>query len=165
MSEATMDLIQATKVKTVSAMEMFLRNFSHVPEDRLDWAPTPTAKSALRIGAHTALYAERFAKMISEQSLPHPNNLHEWLAEREREEIAVRSRDEVASIFRAGTAKVLEALDSIVPAVLETSLDSGQGWSMSMIQVIGLPEFHALAHMGQIDYLQTCWNDQEIYVG
>ncbi len=146
-------------------MEFFLRNFAHVPDDRLTWTPTPTSKSAIRIAAHTALYAGRFASMIRDRRLPAPENLTEWLAERDAEEVAVTTREEMERIFRAGTAEVLEALDTLLPEELEGSLDSGQGWSMPMKQLMGLPGFHATLHAGQIDYLQTCWNDQQVYVG
>ena len=144
---------------------MFLRNFSKVPDDKLTWQATPTAKSALRIGAHTALYASRFAKMIKTQSLPAPTNLADWLAGLEAEEIAVTSREEVERNMREGTAEALEALDALKPEDLDLSIDSGQGWTMTMLQVVGLPAFHATVHCGQIDFLQTCWDDQEIYLG
>ena len=146
-------------------MEMFLRNFSKVPDDRLTWTPTPTAKPAIQIAAHTALYAGRFAQMIRDRALPKVENLDEWLAERSKEEAAITTRAEVESIFRQGTAEVLEALDTLTSEDIESSLDSGQGWQMSMIWVMGLPGWHATLHTGQIDFLQTCWDDQEIYVG
>lgn len=160
-----MDLIESSKQRAVGGMEMFLRNFSHVPDDKLDWTPTPTAKSAIRIAAHTALYAGRFAQMIRDRRLPNPDNLAEWLAVRDAEEIAITSREEIEKVFRAGTAEVLAALDTLMPEELETSLDSGQGWSLPMKQLMGLPGFHATLHTGQIDYLQTCWGDQKVYVG
>lgn len=146
-------------------MEFFLRNFSHVPDDKLEWTPTPTAKSAIRIAAHTALYARRFARMIRDRRLPAPENLEEWLAERNAEEIAITSREEIERIFRDGTAEVLDALDELTPDEVEMTLDSGQGWSMPMAQLMGLAGFHAILHTGQIDYLQTCWDDQQVYVG
>ena len=160
-----MELIESVKQRTLSSMEMFLRNFSKVPDDKLTWQATPTAKSALRIGAHTALYASRFARMIKSRTLPAPENLADWLARIEKEERAVTSRKEVEKILREGTAEVLQALDSLKPEDLDSSIDSGQGWSMTMLQVIGLPAFHATVHCGQIDFLQTCWDDQEVYVG
>lgn len=146
-------------------MEYFLRNFSHVPEEKLEWRATPTAKSAIRIAAHTALYAGRFAAMIRDRRLPVPENLAAWLADRDAEEIAIKSREEIERIFREGTAEVLEALDTLKPEEIEVALDSGQGWSMPMTFLIGLPAFHATLHAGQIDYLQTCWDDQQVYVG
>lgn len=146
-------------------MEMFLRNFSKVPDDKLNWTPTPTSKSALRVAAHTALYAGRFAVMIRERHLPKVDNLNQWLAEREAEELAIQSRAEVERVFRQGTAEVLAALDGLAAEDVERVLDSGQGWTMPMTQLMGLPGWHATLHTGQIDYLQTCWDDQTIYVG
>lgn len=160
-----MDLIESSKQKAVSCMEAFLRNFAHVPDDKLDWTPTPTAKSAIRIAAHTALYAGRFAEMIRDRRLPAPDDLTEWLAERDAEEIALTSREEIERVFREGTAEVLEALDSLTPEEVETVLESHQGWSMPMKRLMDLPGWHTTLHIGQIDYLQTCWDDQEVYWG
>lgn len=159
-----MDFVDACKDRAVSNMEFFLRNFKYVPDDKLNWTPVPTAKSALRIAAHTALYAGRFAKMIRDRAMPQPENLQEWLAQRDAEEIAVTSREEMERIFREGTAEVLAALDGLTPEEVEMELDSGQGWTAPMKQLMGLPGWHATLHAGQIDYLQTCWDDQQVYV-
>ncbi|HRF61012.1 MAG TPA: DinB family protein [Fimbriimonadaceae bacterium] len=160
-----MDLIEFSKQSAVSSMEMFLRNFSHVPDDRLHWTPSQTAKSAIRIAAHTALYARRFAQMIRDRRLPAIENLGDWLAERDAEEVAVTTREEVERLFREGTADVWAALETLTPEEIGTSLDSGQGWSMPMSHLMGLPSLHAALHTGQIDFLQTCWDDQHVYVG
>lgn len=157
-------LVAACKKSAVQGMEYFLRNFSFVPDDKLTWTPTPTAKSAIRIAAHTALYAGRFARMIQDRKLPSGDNLTEWLAQRDAEESAITSRAEMERIFRKGTEEVIAALDSLTPEMIGTTLDSGQGWSMPMTFLMNLPGFHATLHAGQIDYLQTCWGDQEVYV-
>jgi hypothetical protein len=158
------DLISSSKESAVQGMEMFLRNFSHVPDDKLTWQATPTAKSALRIAAHTALYAGRFARMLRDRELPKPDSLEEWLAEREAEEVAITTREQMERVFREGTDEVLAALGSLTPEEVASTLDSGQGWTMSMAFLMGLPGWHATLHMGQIDFLQTCWGDQEVYV-
>ena len=160
-----MDFIELSKDRAVSSMEFFLRNFAHVPDDKLHWTPSPTAKSPMRIAAHTALYAARFAAMIRNRAVPQPENLEAWLAQRNAEEIALTSREEMEKAFREGTAEVVAALDALTAEDVEMSLDSGQGWSMPMRQMMGLPGFHAILHAGQIDYLQTCWDDQQVYVG
>lgn len=158
-------LVEVSKKSAVDGMTMFLRNFSHVPDDKLNWIPTPSAKSALRIAAHTALYAGRFAQMIEDRKLAQSKNLEAWLAQRNAEELAVTDRNEVERIFREGTDRVVGALESLSPGEVGMTLDSGQGWNMSMHFLMSLPGLHAFVHMGQIDYLQTCWGDQEIYVG
>lgn len=162
---AVMNLVESSKKSAVSAMEMFLRNFSHVPDDKLNWTPTPSSKSALRIAAHTALYAGRFAQMIRDRRLPQPDNLADCLVQREAEEEAIVSRNEIEPIFRQRTAEVLLALDGLTQEETEMMLGSGQGWSVPMRQLMELPGWHATLHTGQIDYLQTCWDDQQVYVG
>src|SRR5689334_11583370 len=99
-------VVEASKKGAVDGMEEFLKVFSFVPDDKLTWTPTPTAKSAIRIGAHTALYAGRFARMIEARELPGGDNLSERLARRTAEEIAIKTREEVERIFRKGTAEV-----------------------------------------------------------
>ena len=159
------EAVRISKAAATNGMEIFLRNFSHVPDDKLTWKPVPSAKSALRIGAHTALYAGRFAQMIRDRFLPQVTDIDAFLAEREAEELAITSREEVERIFRAGTEEALAALDGLSDEDVELSLDSGQGWSMSMRFLMGLPGWHSTLHCGQIDYLQTCWDDHQIYVG
>lgn len=116
--------IEAAQHRAMSAMEMFHRNFSKVPEDRLHWQ-----------------------------------------AAREQEERAVKSREEVEAAFRVGTERVLAAMDALKPEDMDLILESGQGWQMPMRFLVDLPVTHANLHCGQIDFLQTCWGDQEVYVG
>jgi len=160
-----LDYVTMCQQSAVDGMEMFLRNFARVPDDRLKWTPAPTAKSALRIGAHTALYAARFAHMIREKALPQPDNLEVWLAERETEERQIEDRVQVERVFRAGTDEVVAALAGLTPADIARILESGQGWSLPMTHLMRLPGWHATLHTGQIDFLQTCWGDMQVYVG
>lgn len=67
--------IEIAKHSTAENAEIFLRNFSHVPNDKLNWSPTSTSKSPIRIAAHAALYLSRFAQMIANQQVPAVENL------------------------------------------------------------------------------------------
>ena len=144
-------LVDSCKASAREGMERFLKIFSFVPDDKLTWTPTPTAKSAIRIAAHTALYAGRFARMIRDRKLPGSDNLTEWLAQVNAEEAVITSRTEMDSVFRKNTDEVIAALDS------------GLGWSIPMTFLMNLPGLHAMTHAAQIDYLQTCWDDQEVH--
>jgi len=156
-------LVDSCKKSAADGMEHFLKVLSFVPDEKLSWTPTPTAKSAIRIAAHTSLYAGRFAHMIRERKLPRHDNLTEWLARRNAAEVALTSRAEVEDSFRKGTDEVLAALDSLTAEEIELTLESGFGWSVPMTWLMNLPGSHAIAHAAQIDYLQTCWDDQEVH--
>lgn len=157
--------VETCKKNAVNGVEMFLRNFSHVPEDKLTWTATPTSKSAIRIAAHTALYMGRFAQMINARSTPVVDDIEAWVAKNNAEEMAITTREEVEQAFRQGLEEVIVALNSLTPEETEMIIDSGQGWTMPMTFLMNLPGWHTTLHMGQIDFLQTCWGDQEIYVG
>lgn len=156
-------IIASYKESVVNGMEGFLKTFSFVPDDMLTWSPTPTAKSAIRIAAHTALYAGRFAQMIRERKLPQNQGRLERLARMNEAEAAITSRTEMESIFRKNTEEVLAALDTLKPDDMEITLDSGLGWTVPISFLMNLPRNHAMTHESQIDYLQTCWDDQVVH--
>jgi uncharacterized damage-inducible protein DinB len=159
------DLIASCKASAVQGMEYFLRNFSFVPDDKLMWTPTPTSKSALQIAAHTAVCTGNFARMMTDRKLPTGDEIPTFVAQMQTAEVTITSRAEMERIFRQNTEAVLAALDTLTPEAIETPLENGNGGTMSMTALMNLSGWHATLHAGQIDYLQTCWGDQEIYVG
>ncbi len=156
-------LIASCKEGAVKGMEHFLKVFSFVPDDRLNWTPSPTAKSALRIAAHTAVTVGNFAKMIRARKLPTGDEIPELVARTEAAEAEISSRAEMESVFRKNTDEVIAALDTLTPEDIGTTLDTSLGWSAPMTFLMKLPEIHAMAHTSQIDYLQTCWDDQIVH--
>jgi hypothetical protein len=156
---------ESAKKDAVTAMEWFLRNLSHVPQDKLEWAPSPTAKSALQIAAHVAVTQGNFANMIRARKLPMNDEIQTFIERTASEEKALTDIDEIIALFRKNTDEVLSALDELKPEDAEIALDSSQGWTMPMTFLMKLPAYHAIGHTAQIDMLQTCWGDQEIYTG
>jgi hypothetical protein len=156
-------LVAACKESAVWGMNVFLKTFSYIPDDKLIWTPSPTAKSAIRIASHTALYAGRFARMIGDRRLPATDNFHQLVAQMNAEEEALTNCTEIESIFRKNTEDVIAALDSLKPEEIGMILDTGLGWTVSMTTLMNLPGMHATSHAAQIDYLQTCWDDQEVH--
>ena len=144
-------------------MKHFLHAMSFVPDDKLNWAPTPTSKCAMKIAAHTAVTNGNFAKMIRDRRLPSGEEIPEFVARTKASEEALTTRDEIEALFRKNTDEVLAALDTLTPDEFELILDTGVGFSMPMKQLMNLPTAHVNWHIGQIDYLQTCWDDQEVH--
>jgi hypothetical protein len=155
--------IESCKESAVSGMEQFLKDFSHVPSDKLNWTPTPTTKSAIQIAAHTALTAGNFAKMLRDRRLPQGEEITEMVGKWTAAEEALTDPVEMERIFRKNTEEVVAAIDTLTPEEVELTLDSSMGWTMPMTQLMQLPGIHAISHGAQLDFLQTCWDDQEIH--
>ena len=141
---------------------MMLAAFSHVPDDKLDWSPAPTAKSALAIVAHCAEANEAFAKVIRGEELPRMESKEEALQNiRESGRDAV-SREEAVRQLEETTAAVIAAMDQVRPDQLDTMPDSPFG-PMPFRFWLSLPGRHTLGHKYQIDYLQTIWGDLDFH--
>jgi len=107
--------------------------------------------------------AASFAKMIRDRKLPNGDDIPEFLAQINAAEAALCSRADMEIVFRKNTDEVVAALDTLTPEAIDTILDTSLGWSVPMTLLMKMPGSHALAHASQIDYLQTCWGDQDVH--
>lgn len=154
------DVIAAAKRRASQAMEHFLKVLSFVPEDMLDWKPVPTAKSAFEIAAHCAGYSNGFAGIIA--SGVFPADVQEFLGPIQARIESIRTRDEAEVLLRQGTAETLTALDSVKPEWIDSTIDTPIG-PTPFLFFMTIPANHLVNHTGQIDYLQTCWDDQVVH--
>jgi uncharacterized damage-inducible protein DinB len=153
--------VERCKRRTVESTDQFLTTFSFVPEDKLHWSPAPTAKSAMRIANHTAYYAGIFAQVIKDGRFPTMDR-EQHAAARKAAEEADTTREEVISLLRKNTDEVLAALDALTPEMIESTVET-PAFPAPMTFFMDLPAGHADGHASQIDYLQTCWDDQEVH--
>lgn len=154
--------VASAKESTVNAMEWFLKVLSFVPDDELNWTPSPTAKSSLQIASHVAICAATFAQVLRTGQLI-GGDVNELLATRQAAEQAVTTREQAIELFKTNTDGVLAALDALTPERIGGMVTT-PGLSTPMTFFMNLPSMHAVAHASQIDYLQTCWDDQEVHV-
>lgn len=152
------EMIGQAKQSIVMGKERFLKTFSFVPDDKLNWSPTPTAKSALRIAAHVGLSNQGMAGIVRGEKFPFAS-MKEMFEDVEPAEKAITTREQAIKQIEDGTSMALAALDALTPERL--AADAGLPMPMPMGQFIMIIGMHMLNHAAQIDYLQTCWGDME----
>jgi len=101
--------------------------------------------------------------MIRERRLPAGEEIPDFIANRDAAERNLIDRAEIATLLQKNTDAVILAMDSVTPEILDIKLNSSLGWFLPMKLLMTLPGTHALGHAAQIDYLQTCWGDLNIY--
>ena len=143
-------------------MGQFLRTLSFVPADKLTWSPTPTAKSALQIAAHCAGYSSGFASIISAGKFP--SDVQEFLDPIESAIEGIATLEQAKTVLGKGIADTVAALDGVKPAQIGGTIDSPLGRQTPFLFFMNVPGVHLEAHAAQIDYLQTCWDDQEVHL-
>ncbi|HEX5323921.1 MAG TPA: DinB family protein [Capsulimonadaceae bacterium] len=155
------DMIAMCKERATEALNYFLNTLSFVPADKLTWTPTPTAKSALQITAHCAGYSGGFAAIIRAGKFP-------WSGEEFRNMVhatidSITTLEEAEAVLRKGIADSLAALDTVKPEQVGAMIDAPALGRTPFLFIMTLPASHLEGHATQIDYLQTCWDDQVVH--
>ena len=141
-----------------AAAERLLKTFSFVPDDKLNWSPSKTARTPLAIVAHCCMTNRMFAKMFcGDEISPMPKH-EEIRALSQKFEATIRNRAEAVRQLKASCKGVVAALGTMTAKRLATSPDSPFG-AIPMALWVKLPRMHMDNHASQIDYLQTIWGD------
>jgi hypothetical protein len=158
-SETSQAITQAKEAAEKGKDEL-LQTFAFVPEDKLTWSPSQSARSALWMVAHCGVSNRAFATIIRGETLSLSDDPEEVAAQVRNGGRDVTSREAAVRIVEESTAEVLSALDAVTPERLASSPDSPFGpvpfsfWMM-------LPGEHMQGHTRQLEYLQTIWGDLE----
>ena len=145
-----------------SAMEKVNKSLSFVPDDKLTWKPSPTAKSALEIATHIGVVNMAMADLIKNRKSTFATvpELFEWMGAEEKK---YTSRDAVISLLDAGAAKITATLNALTVKDLEEGVVVAPFGERPLRRFIFIPEGHTSDHASQIDFLQTIWGDVEFH--
>jgi hypothetical protein len=128
------------------------RNFDHnlgfLPEERLEWKPEPTCKSAAEVTGEVAGVIRMALKLLSEgrwgqPEFPRPATLAE-----------------AREMIRSEGERYAVALETAAPEALSRAVDSPFG-RMRVERAILFPLIDMIHHHGQICYLQSLLGDAE----
>jgi uncharacterized damage-inducible protein DinB len=132
--------------------DWFGRNIAHnldfIPDDKLNWKPSPTAKSALEIMGEVIGV---FDFVLSRFERPE----EEWKGSYE----VPLTRDEAKKKVLAITQRYIAFMQSLTPEDLEGEVQMRFG-PFPKSRLVHLPVQDMTHHHGQIAYLQTIWGDE-----
>jgi hypothetical protein len=154
------DLIAEPKRNTEGAKAQLLKTFEFVPEDKLDWSPSATARTALQIVAHCGAANGAFAAMIRGEGWALSFDPNEAWAQIRAGGSDVTTREGAVKSVEESTAAVLAALDKVSAEMVDTAIKTAFG-PLPFSFVMTFPAQHMGGHARQIDYLQTIWGDVE----
>lgn len=155
------EIVTQAKQSAEETKAFLLNGFSFVPDDKLTWTPSSSARSAIQLVAHCGHANEAFATVIAGEDLPVANLTPEEASEQIRQAGAsVTSREEAVRLIEESTAKVIAALDKATPELLATAPMSPFGPFPYEAWMV-LPGQHMGGHAQQLAYLQTIWGDLE----
>lgn len=132
------------------ALARMTATFAAVPDDRIEWSPSATAKSPLHILSHCVDANRQVTRVLRGEELAASPD---W-------SFRVAGREEGLRELESSVAEFEAALDAMTPERFVSVADSPAG-PIPLSEWMHFIGWHLAEHAGQIDYLQTCWDDQE----
>lgn len=138
----------------------FLRALANTPDDRINWSPSPTARTPLQLMAHSA-YALGFIRTMF-TGTPYPAETTA-IADAEFLEMDgnIGSREEAVALFEEKCEAMMTYLRGLSSEEMERVIDMpfklGQ---VPLGAVLGVGAMHTRSHLAQLEYLQTIYGDR-----
>jgi hypothetical protein len=148
---------------TQKAVDDVIRAAQAVPEDQIDWVPMGSARSVLSQMREIATTADFFLPIVREGKPP------VFDEHARREAIRIRnSHDTLEKCVegaRRGVSELCQAISAFPDNRLEDeiSLPFGGGVIMPMTEVLALPSWNMIYHLGQINQIQLMLGDREMH--
>ncbi|MBC8066273.1 MAG: hypothetical protein H7Y17_15690 [Chlorobia bacterium] len=149
--------------QTQKAVDDICRAAEAIPADREDWSAGGEARSALNQMREVATQAAWFLPVIQERKVPAFDRHAINEAKRLRESFATIAQ--CAEAARASTVELCQAISDFPESKLdeEVVMPFGGGSTMSMADVLGLPYWNMVYHLGQINQIQLALGDREMH--
>lgn len=145
----------------IQARDQMVNLINTTPDDKLNWSPSPTARTPIELVGHTAGAFGPFIGMLqNEAGSPggfDPTSFDSHLREIDKE---FKSKEQVLKLFHDGCDKYLNYIDSLDEAALAKEIIFFTG-PMPRIKLLPIGVNHTLSHAGQLAYLQTIWGDRD----
>lgn len=148
--------------QTQKAVDDICRAAEAVPADKEDFSLGGAARPAIAQMQEVAAQAAWFLPIIRDRKVPGGRHeIEEAMKQRE-------SYDTIAKCVeaaRASTAELCQAIAAFPESKLdeEVVLPFGGGITMSMADVLGLPYWNLVYHLGQINQIQLVLGDREMH--
>jgi hypothetical protein len=148
---------------TQKAVDDICRSAEAIPGDREDWSPGEAARSALSQMQEVATQAAWFLPIIRDRKMP------EFGEHAMKEAVKLRaSYDSIAKCAdaaRDSTSELCQAISAFPEGQMdeEITLPFGGGMTMTMADLLGLPYWNMVYHLGQINQIQLMLGDREMH--
>lgn len=154
------DIISQTKAELIRATERMAHALATTPDDRINWSPSPSARTPLQEVVHGAAAIAGIRGMLTGEPFPYAG-LAEFDAAMRAAEKQFTTRAPVLSLLEQNTAEYLAWLDTLTPEQLAATVQPPFGPPVPTAVGITFAAYHLSSHVAQMDYIQTIYGDQD----
>lgn len=158
------DIISQTKAELVRTKEQMAHALATTPDDRINWSPSPTARTPVQQVAHGANALPGIQGMLTGKPFPY-KSVAEFDAALRAGDREFTGREQVLALLDKNTTEYLAWLDTLTPEQLTSTIQPPFGPSVPMAVAVTFAAYHLRSHIAQIDYIQTIYGDQDWHIG
>ena len=140
--------------------QSLIRTFNAVPDDKLNWAPLDTGRTALDAFSEAAQTCQMVTKLVETkgETKPSPQMFAQMKAER-----ASWTKDDAVAAMNTGSAALYTAIGylSEEELAMPVTMPMGGGMTMPLGAWIMMAYRAFIARFAQINYIQTLYGDSE----
>ena len=155
----TRETAEAAKANFLRAKGQICHALANTPDDRLNWSPSPTARTPLHQVVHAANSIEHIYKaMIGQRfAVPTPAEADAGFREVER---GFTTREAALALLDAKSDAYIAFLDGMTSEQLDGMMKAPFGLGDVPVRIaLSFPVEHTNWHVAQIDYIQTIYGD------
>jgi hypothetical protein len=156
------DIVSQTKAEYQRTRERLALLLSKTPEDKLNWAPSTTSRTAVELVAHSAESVGHILSMLKGQQDFEFNGTSDMDNRLRTSEKQYATREAAIAILDKNSAELLSFLDGLTPEALGGTVKAFFG-EAPMAMAMNFPRLHMQDHVAQLEYLQTIWGDVDWY--
>lgn len=155
------DVIEQAKDDFVRAKNSLAHALATTPDDRLNWSPSPSARTPIQVVAHAAIAIKNLnntldGRPFKAESIPAAD------AGFREEERQYTTREQATELLEKHSTAYLVWLDTLTPerldSIVELPFDLGQA---PLKACLTFPPMHTQVHASQIQYIQTIYGDHD----
>jgi hypothetical protein len=155
------EVIENAKAQFLMAKDRLSRALANTPDDRINWSPSPSARTPIHQVAHSARSIKHILEQMSGTPFAIPttaeadHDFREW-------EQQFNTREQVLDLLERNSAEYLAYLDALTPDKLDTMAKMPFGLGEAPVRGwLEAPPAHTNYHTAQIEYMQTIYGDQD----
>ena len=162
LSNVNQELVNRAKANIQLNADELLGALGHVPDDKLNWAPSESTRSPLQIAAHCGVGNNLFAQYLRGENPGQGMDPKDVFRRIKLAELQVKTRNECIEHVQASVKGLFDALDLLTDEEIESDSQTPFG-PRPMRFWISYPASHMLGHTYQINYLQCMWGDSDMH--
>lgn len=154
------NIIDDVKAEFSRAKGRIAKDLTNTPDDKINWAPTESARTPIQLVAHAAMGTMGIAGLLSGKPFPY-SSMQEMDAASRIAEKEFTTREHALGFLEKTSTEYFAWLDTLTPEQIASTVTLPFG-PIPMAAAITFPADHLRCHAAQLEYVQTTYGDYKM---